>query len=262
MKNFSMGREGYIPAPEKEEGPELEESLEDGFEREDIKVETVADFIRALELSYDTTEDIKEKQKIGHQIVKINMSLNATEFTADKLKVEDMEAGVLGKHYPGSGRTAISAELLNDFSVSSSLIIHVMDHELEHRKGTADEGPVELKLKRKLPTTISFYVSEQQKTKRAFYNVGTKKGLDLYDMDKPNELADCYLQVEIEKKYKNSKTELKELQRDSYLKLRTDKETDSLSKKLKDGVPRFYEKLSEGHIRKQIKSILEDLRNS
>jgi hypothetical protein len=81
-------------------------------------------------------------------------------------------------------------------------------------------------------------------------------------MDKPKELADYFLQVELEKKYKNSNTELNNLKRDSYFNIKIDKETESLSRKLKEGVPRFYDRLSQGHIRKEIKSVLEKLRSS
>ena len=111
--------------------------------------------------------------------------------------------------------------MLEDFSAGSSLITHVLKHEERHKKGTADEGAVELELKGKTSSTVSFYVSEQQKAKRAFYNVGTSKALDLYNMNKPKELTDCYLKVELEKKYKSKKGELKNLQRDTYLKIKS-----------------------------------------
>lgn len=263
MKNFSLNREELLPismVPEKaEDDIEFENDQENEKERQEINIETVADFIKALELSYDIAPDKETQQAIGHQIVKINMGLNATDYSAEDVKVEETTDGVLGLYYPNSNKTAISAELLEDFSSASSLIIHVLSHEEKHKEGVADEGMVELALKKKLPTNLVFYLSEQQMAERAFYNVGTGKALNLYDMDNPAELADCYLSVELEKEYKNSKTEMKKLARESYLNKKVNDEADSLSHRLKEGVPRFYERLSQGYIRDKVRDILKKI---
>jgi len=269
MKDFSLNLEGEagkmmpeISEPVIDEGEENKiEQPENNVEKQEVKIETIADFIQALELSYDTTEDQEMKQKIGHQIVKINMGLGVTGYSADQVKVENTPNGVLGLYYPGSNETAISTDLLEDFSADSSLIKHVLAHEEMHKKGIDDEGMVELSLIGKLPETISFYITEQQKAKSAFYNVGISKTIELYDTDKPKDLLDCYLEVELEKEYKHSKKELEKMSEKEYLDLKISKEVKDLSEKLEEGVPRFFERLNNDDIKKKVKEVLLKFRD-
>ena len=265
MKDFSLNLEdargNMVPEISNVEEPDFDEQQENKGERHEIKIETIADFIQALELSYDTTEDLEMKRKIGHQIVKINMGLGVTGYSADQVKVENTPEGVLGLYNPGSNETAISTDLLEDFSVDSSLLKHVLAHEEMHKKGIDDEGMVELSLKGKLPMTIGFYVTEQQRVKSAFHNIGVGKAVELYDTDKPEDLLNCYLEVELEKEYKNSKKELGKMSEDKYLNLKISEEVKDLSEKLEDGVPRFFELLNKSDIQKKVKDILLGLRN-
>lgn len=265
MKNYSLEQVsesgGLMDEINVEQEPNFDEQPEKNIEKQEVKIETIADFIKALELSYDTTEDLEMKQKIGHQIVKINIGLGVTGYSADQVKVENTPAGVLGLYYPESNETAISTDLLEDFSTDTSLLKHVLAHEEMHKKGIDDEGMVELSLRGKLPTTISFYVTEQQKAKSAFYNVGISKAVELYDTDKPKDLLDSYLEVELEKEYMHSKKELEKMQTDKYLKLKISEEVKSLSEKLEDGVPRFFELLNKSDIQKKVKEVLLKIRD-
>lgn len=246
--------------PEEEMIEQEQESKEQEREELKFKIDTMADFLRALEWSHSKTEDNDLKNKIGHQIVKINIGLSATNYTADKVKVEDMEDGTYGKYYPNSRQTAASKEMLEDFKTSSGLIKHVLVHEEEHGEGYWDESMAEKKALQRLGgTTINFYVADRQKADRAFFNIPGSKELKLYNIKKPEELTDCYLQVELEKKYKSDREKLRSMQRPAYFKIRTEKETASLSQKLYQGVPRLYDRLESSYIKNKIKEILKKL---
>ena len=104
MKNYSLEQVSESGGMRDEinidQEPNFDEQPENNNEKKEVKIETLADFIYALELSYDETEDHDLKQKIGHQIVKINLGLGVTKYTAENVKVETMDNGVLGLYYP------------------------------------------------------------------------------------------------------------------------------------------------------------------
>ena len=263
MKNYSLEQVsesgGMMDEINVEQEPNFDEQIEDNIEKKEVKIETLADFIYALELSYDETEDHDLKQKIGHQIVKINLGLGVTKYTAENVKVETMDNGVLGLYYPGSHETAISEELLNDFETSSALIKHVLAHEEGHKKGIDDEGLNELALRGKLPATISFYISEQNKAKRTFYRLGVDKAITLYDVDHPEKLLYDYLEVELENKYKNNKKELAWMAEINHFNLKVIEVFHDLSDKLESGAPRFAEAVKDKKFKDKVEEILTNL---
>ena len=134
-----------------------------------------------------------------------------------------------------------------------------MAHEEGHKKGIDDEGLNELALRGKLPATISFYLSEQNKAKRTFYRLGVDKAIALYDVDHPEKLLYDYLEVELGNKYKNNKKELTKMAEDKHLNPKVSEEFKELADKLESGAPRFAEAIKDIKFKEKVKEILTNL---
>lgn len=231
--------------------PEEDKELENR-EKIEIKINTVADMIDSLKWSYDLTENEEIKKQLAYQIIKIEAALNTAGLPANEVYVEETPEGVLGLYYPKEDKKVAAKDLLEDFDSTQQLITHVIYHEMTHSKGYADEGITEIKVNKELPAMMRFYVTEQQKAKSVFYDLGIDKTLDLYEIDSPEELIDYYLEVELEKKLKSTTKKLK-----------PEEEAKKLSDELKQGVERLYERLEQKHgksyIKTRVKEILEEL---
>lgn len=272
MRNLSSAQPKYEDFPEEEidEEPEeksklrlveSEKDVEQKMEKHEIKINTVADFVDALEWSYDLTEDKETQKKLGHQITKIEMSLNSAGFSADKVYVEKTPKGVLGLYYPSDRKTAVSKDLLEDFIAGQRFIAHVLYHERMHKKGSADEAVAEIKTKESIPISVQFYVSEQEKFRGTFHKVGRDKALSIYNIAHPDKLVDCYLEVELENNYKGKTGKLKKLENKRSLEFTVNKEAEGLAKKFKKGVPRLNEKLEQRNysIKAKVREVLRSL---
>jgi len=253
--------EGSEPSGE----PEVLESSEQDEkvgEQVEIKINTMADFLKSLKWSYDLTEDENAKKQIAHQIVKIEMGLNGTGYSAEDVKVEDTSDGVLGLYSPGSGKTAISKDLLEDFETSQQLIKHVLVHERNHKEGIYDEGLAERKASKRLSDGLSFYVGEQQRAKSAFYREGIDKALELYDLDNPDELFEYYLQVELEKNFKGQDSKLRKIkENEKSREIIVDQQEEKIRKGFKKGADELFDKLKQRNysIKKRTREILLEL---
>lgn len=164
-------------------------------------IDTVKDFIENLKLHYDFTDDEELKRRLAHQIVKIELALGkpTPSLRAEDLKVRETEDGVLGYYEPYTDVTALSHDMLEDFNTDQTLLNHVVVHESLHAKGYSDESIVELKVKKLISAKPGIYPNEQRRAKSTFFHTGINKALTLYDIEKPDELCNYYLEVELEK---------------------------------------------------------------
>lgn len=239
---------------------DIEASEENGVEQQEneVDVKTVEDFIESLKWSYNATEDPDIRQKIGHQIIKIQIGLSNAGCLAKNIEVEEMPENVLGTFDPNTKKIALSGELLDDFGTSIELIKHVVRHELGHGE-IWDEGMNEASLK--LFDSLCFYVEEQRKVESTFKKMGVNKAISLYDIKKPEKLIDDYLEVELKGLHKDKPNKTRALQRPAKFDIELKKLTASIEKRIKDSIPCLYEKLETGYIREKIKEILSNIRD-
>ena len=168
----------------------------------------------------------------------------------------------MGLYSPGSGQTAISRDLLEDFDTSKQLIKHVLVHEGMHKKGIHDEGVAEIKTAKKLSDGLGFYVGEQQRAKSAFYREGIDKALELYDIERPDELFEYYLQVELEKNFQGKKSRLEKIKgNERSRELEVSKQEEKIRKGFKKGADELFDKLKQRNysIKKRTREILVEL---
>ena len=247
-----------------------EPNLEDSFEQEeekkekiDIQVNTMADFLKSLKWTHDLAEDEETKRQTAHQITKIEMSLSSAGYSADKIKVKELGDGTLGAYYVVSGEVAISKDLLEDMDAGKRLITHVLRHEKFHKE-FLDEGLTELATSKRLSDGLSFYVTKKQKAESAFYNTGVDKALSLYNIKKPDELLEYYLQVELEKNFQGQTAKLKKMKgNERNLEFQVKKQEDKIKEGFKKGASELFKKLRSRNysIKKRTREILTDMIN-
>lgn len=230
-----------------EDAPEQPEEGREQLEKVEMNVDTVADLIKFLKLSYDIAEDPGDKQEIGHQIVKIEMGLANSKDRPENIYVEDMEDNVWGKFYPKLRKIALSKSLLTGGKATKEDIAHTEAHEEIHKyKKVHDEGMTEVIVNKERKPIMRFYVSEQDKVKSTFYKMGMNKAIELYDIDDPEELVDHYIDVEIKEGLVIEK-EIKQ-------------QLDKIIRNVKKALPELYKRIEnrlEGYKKKKVKEILE-----
>lgn len=209
-------------------------------------IETVADFIRLLELRLKKAQDEKNgenEQDLFYQIVKIKNGLNTAGLAASEVRVREMQPGVLGTFDSGNREIAASENLLADFGSDARLFRTVFLHEATHRNKIADEGLCELSVEMKIDAVPGIYNAEKQKAKKTFNELlGMSDAIELYNIDEPEKLAEGYIAAKLKKELGIKKAQEiladKKKLGNNINKLKTEV-GDSLEK----GAPRLYEKL-------------------
>jgi len=237
--------------PEAEETePKPEEVLPDMEKPETLPfhIETVADFIRLLELRLKEAQDDKNgesEQELFYQIVKIKSGLNTAGLSADEVRVREMPSGVLGTFDPGNREIAAAGKLLADFGSEERLFRTVFLREATHRDKIMDEGLCELSVEMKIDAVPGIYTSEKQKAKKTFNDLlGMGEAIELYNIDEPEKLAEGYIAAKLKKEIGIKKVQ--EILADKkLLKSEVDKLKGSIDKDLKSGAPRLSDKLKD-----------------
>ncbi len=264
-EDFSEEEIDKEPEEEKPK-PELvksKEDIEQEMEKQEIKINTVDDFINDLEWRHNECEDEQMKNKIALQVTKIETALRVAGLSADKVYVSKMPDGVLGLFYPNANRVEFSEDLLSDFNSDEQLIKTVFVHEEVHKdKKFADEGLTQLFVKKKISATPGIYEEEQRAAKRAFYKVGIDRALKLYDIDHPGRLFGECLKIGLEYKYRGQTKMLEGIESNKRrLEFLSSKEKERISREFKKGAEELFKKLipHNYNIKKEIKKILQEL---
>ena len=260
MQNTNIQVEKFLTPDEEEPGEKDREQTVERQERKEVmlKINTMKDFLDALYWSYDKAEET-EKQNINMQILKIKLGLSAAGLNPEAIKVENMQKGVLGTYDPQDKGIAISGDLLKDYKAGQSTIAHVLVHEKTHARGYADEGITEIIANQQMPGAISFYVTEQERTKSTFHALGLEKTKDLYDLRNPKKLIDEYLEIELTREFPKDGKERKKLTRASYFAIELASASKHYEEKLDKVVDRLKDKLPAGHIKDKIREIWGEL---
>lgn len=231
-----------ITTPESQEKIEIEAG-----------VETVEDFINALRLSYNQSEDEGEKSKLAHQIVKIEIGLQAAGLNAKDIRVKQMPDGMLGTFNTQDKKISASEDLLEDFNSDQQLFKTVFVHEKTHKEGILDEGLTQLWVKKKLPAaTPGIYDNEVGAAKRTFASISDEKLFKFYDIKIPRKLIDYYFEEEIKKNYHKRITERN-------LEIEVKSLSERLSEKLSKGAEEIFERYKSnnysviGKVREELK---------
>ncbi|MCU0679260.1 MAG: hypothetical protein MUC28_02315 [Planctomycetes bacterium] len=259
MQKMKLAAEKPLPEAEKPvEEPEKPDREKPEGEEVTLSINTMKDFLDALYWSYDLVEET-EKQEINLQILKIKMSLSSNGLNPEAIKVENTPKGVLGMYDPQGEDITISRELLEDFNASQSTIAHVLCHEKTHAQGYADEGITEMVANQRIPAAISFYVTEQERTKSTFHSLGTEKTKNLYDLKNPKKLIDEYLEIELTREFPKDRKERKKLARASYFAVELASASRHYGEKLDKVVDRLKDKLPVGYIKTKIRETWGEL---
>lgn len=260
-KFFSEKEEERKPVEEITPTEEAERSQEQ-------KIDTLADFLEAAKFNYDETEDQEFKKKLAYQIVKIEIALGSAGLAAGQVYVRSTPEGVLGYYDSASKQIALAEDVLADYSADQQLYKTILRHEKIHKEGIVDEGLAQIKVRKLISATPGIYTGEQAKARRTFYRAGTDKALELYDIDKPEELMDYFLEVELEKDWPGKiEREFSQLSGEEKIKEALEKfsrrKAEEMVKKLDKGAPRLQEKLKERgyNFKRETKEILKDLYN-
>lgn len=252
FEKISESQEKANEKPKSEPEIEPAETLPEQFLEQ--KVDTLKDFLDVLKNNYDLTDDANLKRLLAHQILKIEMALNSVDLplAAERIKVRNTPEGVLGYYETETGNITIDEAILQDFNTEQRLIKHVLVHESLHKEGVADEGMVELMVKKLISPMPGIYKGEQAQAKATFFTTGLDKALELYNIDNPQKLVRYYLEVELEKKWQErlkqrffKKRKIPQKKERKILATIAKSEIESLEKDFERGVARLYEKLKK-----------------
>ncbi len=190
-------------APPEDGQPEIPETPEAEPRRE--SVENVQELLDNWAVMYEEAEG-GEKQELAYKIIRLGEALSASGLSANSVKIQESESGVLGFYVPASGEISITPEGL---SLPPEHFKDVLVHEATHAgittgREVADEGLTQIITERKVSGAMSgIYESEQAEAQEGFKGVGIEQVIDTYDFQKPNELLDLYLKTEWEDAWKN-----------------------------------------------------------
>ncbi len=238
-----------------------EKDNEQKLEQQEYNINTIGDYMSLIEESIELTDDEELKRELGHQIIKLEMSLSTAQFSADKIYVEETGDGVLGLYYPSSKKIALSKDLIEDFNASQRLIAHVLYHEKAHKKGYADEYFAIEEAKRHVPINMQSYSELVARAKRFILHIGREKSRKEYDIKNPKKLINYYLEEELAREFKSKERRLEKLRDPDGLEFNTKKEVMLYTSRIKKGVPRLYKELGQSNysIKGNIRRILRDL---
>ncbi len=214
------------------------------------EIDTMRDFLDSLKETYDQAHDEETKKNLAHHIIKLEMALATAGLTSDKVFVRETSKGILGYYDPEANQIAISQDQLENLNTDQMLYNTILVHEKTHKEGISDEGLTQKLVTRKITATPGIYTHEQKDAEHTFFHVGISKALELYEIDKPQDLVKYYLEIELEKLWKEKLESLykhssEKIKHGEHLEKISKKEIEKLEEEFEEGAPRLYKKLEK-----------------
>lgn len=179
------------------------EPVNERTELKEMPVKTLQDFFDSIEERIAASEDQNEKQELMFHLLKIKSASRKGNIEPEQMYI-GLGAGDEGLvvYEKPNRKLKIDGEVLDDFHSNTATFERLFTVADAVKAGIKDEGIQELVAHRRANFN---YGEEARQAKLGMKNLDEKKLTNIYDWDKPEELADYFLKTEVALRLKKNK---------------------------------------------------------
>jgi hypothetical protein len=171
--------------------------------QEQKKIKNTAEFLEVLEdkiLQCEDGKDDEKKMKLSFHLIKIKGALRQAGLKPEKLSLMGLSSDELTDYDRTENKLKVRGDILDDLEKNQQFLATIFSEVQIEKKGIRDIGFQLLTIKKKMSINKEIGKKEKQATERTFDEMGISKALDMYDFKNPKELADYFLEKEVEKR--------------------------------------------------------------